>query len=243
MKRNYFNFRMSYANLYDLGKVKIAFAKRDAMRFNEFGYNSDKITQIETDIEQLRTISRDGELLAEQVLTTDRRNKKDVEVRNFIRKIQVRLDQVYSSTNPTFLSIFKISDLSKISYSELVLEGERIVRMARNYMTELEAVGLTEILISELETMITELHDVALEMKIKVTERDYSAGERLQTANNVYNSIFKLCQIGKTIWLNENESHYNDYIIYETQNSVSLPEEEILETADTLETEFYPDNG
>jgi hypothetical protein len=67
---------------------------------------------------------------------------------------------------------------------------------------------------------------VSVSQKLKVTDRDYDTGNRLQLANNVYKQINEICQIGKAIWATENETLYNDYVIYENQYSTAeVPEE------------------
>ena len=226
---------MSYAGVYDLGKEKIAFAKRDAIRFQEFGYNSDKIAETEALVEQLRTTERDAELLGEQVRKTHERNTLDTLVRANIRKIQVRLETVYSESNPTFLSLFKVSDLSKITYSELILEGERILRKCRTYSSELTVNGITETLVNEFENVLSQLRETSIDQKLKVADRDYASGNRLQLANNVYKQIFDICAIGKAIWIDENEALYNDYVIYENQYSTPEVTEEVPEIPPTIE--------
>lgn len=240
MKRVNFNFRMSYANLYATSIEKIAFVKRDAEKFEEFGYNSDKIAGIELLSEQLKNIERDAEKLAVQVLETDARNQKADLLRSLIRKLQVKIELSASDTKPQLVQLIKIQDLSTIPVSELVMETNKVIRMLRKHLESVQPCGISKEMIDNLELNCEEVNQLTLSSKVKIAERDFATGERIELANRLYQSIVEVCKIGRTIWDNENEAYYNDYIIFGSQSSGVPPEEQSEDKPDELDS---GDNG
>ncbi|MCX6153292.1 MAG: hypothetical protein NT007_03945 [Candidatus Kapabacteria bacterium] len=88
------------------------------------------------------------------------------------------------------------------------------VGIAREYLTDLTSVGLTDAMIDDLEDTAQLMEDSMNEIATAQETRDIKAVERIEKGNELYALVSRYCEIGKYIWEDVNEAKYNDYVIY-----------------------------
>jgi len=228
-------FKMSLAELNGISLEKLAFAERDIEKFGLYGYTTETLNSIRAKQQLFSNTEQDDQLMARQVLISETKKQVSAELRTQAKQINVMIDLVYGRTNPEFVNHFTIKELSKISIPELINEATKLVAMAREYQNSLIVIGLTPETINTVEQLIAQLNDVTTSHKISMAKRDLATANRYNNANDLYNSIVDLCKIGRAVWMDESEAHYNDYVIYENQYSTPEVTEEIPEIPPTIE--------
>jgi len=216
MKKNELKptYSMPYGTLVQLGDKAESLCERDADILIEYGINEGKRTTLKNKTQELKDMPTDEELLSLSVLLTQEKNDYAEKVKEGIRKIMVRVKNVYGDKSPQYKR-FGTKGLDKMSDNDICRCAKRVVRTATEYLDVLADKGLTQEEIAELESNNQVFDDKIDEKDNAVRERDIATENRIHTANELYALICEIFDYGKNHWYSRGEAKYNDYIIYD----------------------------
>jgi hypothetical protein len=206
-------FSISYDYLGRWSKSVIEFMMRDIAEFSRFGYSEEKARELLQERNDFYDTLTDEELLGDQAIATEKKNKLRERLTDILEEILVRVKSKFGQRSSIYHK-FHIHDLSRIKDEVLVQNARYVVRISGEYLALLKGMGLSPQLIGDLEKMTDEFEAAILDQYEATANRAIGTMERVDKANRLYESISAICEIGKTIWHNKNEAKYNDYIIY-----------------------------
>jgi hypothetical protein len=208
-------FNFSDAVLVTKGKEKVAFMRRDAAAFAQFGIQESSINELANSLDAFADGITDVEAVGDQTTVTALKDAKAEEVRVAIRAIMTRVDLQFKANTSTYRK-FGTEALAQQSDADLLITGRRVVRVGNTLLTELASKGVTPELLSQLTTLCLDFENLIIDMKIKIGERDVLQEERVEIANNIYSTLASYAKTGQNIWETSNVAKFNDYIIYNT---------------------------
>jgi hypothetical protein len=208
-------FNFSDAVLVTKGKEKVAFMRRDASAFAQFGIQESSINELANSLDAFADSITDVEAVGDQTTVTALKDAKAEEVRVAIRAIMTRVDLQFKANTSTYRK-FGTEALAQQSDADLLITGRRVVRVGNTLLTELASKGVTPELLSQLTTLCLDFKNLIIDMKIKIGERDVLQEERVEIANNIYSTLSSYAKTGQNIWETSNVAKFNDYIIYNT---------------------------
>ncbi|MCX6154618.1 MAG: hypothetical protein NT007_10695 [Candidatus Kapabacteria bacterium] len=109
---------------------------------------------------------------------------------------------------------FDAGDMTKQDDKRFLTTCRFGVGIAREYLTDLTSVGLTDDMIDDLEDTAQLMEDAMNDIATAQETRDIKTVERIEKGNEIYALVSRYCEIGKYIWEDVNEAKYNDYVIY-----------------------------
>ena len=218
-------FNFSDAELITKGKEKIAFIRRDATKFRDYGISAGDVDELENNIDRFSENITDVEAVNDQAEITLLKTTKAEEVRVAIREIMKRVELKYGVTSAKYRK-FGTDTLSKQTDADLLITGKRVVRVAHLFAADLEEKGLTPAMLTELTALCDAFEDLIIDMRIKVGDRDVMQESRVETANAIYATLVSYATTGQSIWTTTNVAKYNDYLLYNTTAGERLTTEE-----------------
>ena len=208
-------FNFSDAVLVTKGKEKVAFMRRDAVAFAQFGIQETSINQLASSLEAFADGITDVEAVGDQTTITALKDAKAEEVRVAIRAIMTRVELQFGVNTSTYRK-FGTEALAQQPDADLLITGRRVVRVGNTLLSALAAKGVTPALLTQLTTLCLDFENLIIDMKIKIGERDVLQEERVEMANAIYTTLASYAKTGQNIWETSNVAKYNDYVIYNT---------------------------
>lgn len=222
------NFKMSYADLVQLGDKALNLYDRDNMDLQRFGITLTERSIIEAQTNNLRHFPTDEELRGLQVSFTAKKDEARVALLKGISDIMFRVNRLYGNNSPEYRR-YGTKDMYTQDDANLVLIGYRVHRVALEQLASLSQKGLTNIELTEFKTKVEQFDNAIDQKSVAVRTRDSTQQDRLIIANELYLAIVELFAAGKQLYEGVDDARYNDYVIYtrsseETTNS--MPEED-----------------
>jgi hypothetical protein len=208
-------FKFSDALLVTKGKEKIAFMRRDAAEFKDFGITLKDIDELENKITLFSDGVTDVEALGDQTGTTSAKDIKAEELRVAIRALMTRVELKFGAQTTNYRK-FGTESLARQTDADLLITAKRVVRVANSFNEQLAEKGLTPQMLTSITTLSNELLDLIVDMKIKIGDRDVMQEARVETANEIYITLVRYTNTGQSIWTTSNVAKFNDYVIYNT---------------------------
>lgn len=209
------DFNFAYAYLETLGDTCVSLYERDSVVLADYGIDEDFKDEVETTLEDLRDFQTDEEALGYEMDFREKKDKNADNLRVFVRSFMVRVEDVYPINSGIWFR-FGTRGLSQLDDHYLGKVGPRVARMATLYLATLADTGITQLMITALETLSTKFnesldafHDAEL-LRLSLTH------QRVEKANKLYALIVKMFNYGKDYWLTRDESKYKAYVIYNT---------------------------
>ena len=222
LKRDY-NF--SDARLVNLTNEKINFAERDETQFTQYGFTPIHRTALQTFCDNFENLPDDMEFESDKMIATEEKQEARQKLEIWTRQIMQRVETAFGLKSGQYRR-FGTKGLSKQSDDQLHKTGNRVVRCANHYFSQLSAFGLTQAMINGYRDLV-QLYEERLEVvKDKISDRDIATQQRIEMGNTLYSRLMGMCGMGKTIWEDASEAHYNDYVIYNTPSGTNEAEEE-----------------
>ena len=216
-------YKMSDASLSDTCMRLLVGANRDLATLTNYGWNQARIDAVESARMAFSDLPDDVELTGMMVETTANKNQlRKAATDHCAVEIMLRVSQHYGEDSPT-LKRFRAGELYTTTDHGCWLVMKRILRQATLLLAELSTEGLAQSHLDTLAQYITDLNDAMLAQDEAIDERDRAVQGRIEAGNALYADMVKLADVGKRIWLNIDESKYNDYVLY-TNNSAAEPE-------------------
>ncbi len=230
MKRTKLNFHLSFEEFHVLVNSKTSFALRDAEELAIFGYDDDRINQIRELNENLMAATGDAEMEVIRKEQTQRKSEMVEQIREQLRKIDLVIELAYGRNSMEQKS-FHLEGVSKLTERGL-LNRMNVVR--KIYELKKDSLPNNEMLrdlfavLDELSATYSNLLDqIALTDAQRMLETD----NRVLLANQLYNELMTMCQVGKTVWFSSSPSKHNNYLVYHGGNR--KPKEEELTAPET----------
>lgn len=195
------------------GKVKLL--ERDLDVFREFGYDEQNVQNLEKLVNAFSDFPTDEELEGDVMIATEKKNQLAEELRDFIKKVMVRVGLVFGYENPHYRK-FGANNLSRLTDESLCRIGRRVSRIGIIYLEKLKHTGLNEAELGRLAELAGRFDEAMEDKKNRMADREIASAERADLANQIYHEVSALCNIGREIWKKKNEAKYNDYILYDT---------------------------
>ena len=213
-KENLRLFNFSDSKLATLTAEKLAFMRRDADAFLNFGLTELDFVALENQVIAFENLETDGEALGTQTMATADKEVKAEELRVAIRGIMFRVVLKYKENSATYRK-FGTEALAQQSDAELLLVAKRVVRTATELLPELAPHGVTAVMLTNIIALKEAVENLVVDMKMKMSDREIKQENRVVAANAIYSNLVRYANTGLAIWATTNVAKYNDYVIYE----------------------------
>jgi len=186
---------------------------RDATEFAVYGVSPADTTAFKALGDAFEVFPSDIMYLADVSIATEEKNAKVDAIRIGVRSISVRAESKWGANSARYRK-FGVLGMNKLTDLNLLNCARRVIRVGRNFLTELASEGLTQQILDDFE-LLTESFENSLNiLEDAISERDIKTEERILKGNELFSFVSKYCNFGKRIWENVNEAKYNDYVIY-----------------------------
>jgi hypothetical protein len=209
------NFNFSYGFLKQLADGTLTLIDRDIVQFTDRGFDMPKRREFQTAITTFSDFATDEQMEGIKMAATTAKDESRNIVERQMRSIFLAAKNVFGEGRGTYRE-FGNTDLTYQTDSELVRNANIMVATATKYVVNLVTEGITIPKIDLLNTSKINF-DTAMDLQTQaIHDRDHSTERRAQLANDLYALVVKYNDVGKDIWVEESESKYNDFIIYNT---------------------------
>ncbi len=208
-----YNFNDSH--LIQLADGTMILITRDEEFFILRGHTPAKSANLKLLRDEFAATKPDNYYLAIVAVKTEAKDIARTALTTALRTIFVAAENVFGAGSPMY-DTFGSAALTKYTDEEIIRHSRLVVDTARENLTALADEGITEDMLVQTETLIVNL-DKALDAQFTAQrERDIATAGRILKGNALYHVIVKVCNTGKDIWYETDESKYNDYVIYNT---------------------------
>jgi hypothetical protein len=213
------NFKFSFAELMQLGDKGVQLIAQDTAILLNYGVDGAYKTGLEAKIQALKDFKTDEELEGAIKNLTEIKDQLADTVKVGIRSVMVRVKQVFAENTGNYAR-FGTKGMDQMNNVDLVKCGYRVVRLATEFLAQLAPKGLTQPMITALETAVKEFdtgYDAQQDAKRK---RISVTSDRVKLGNEVYAMLTELFDYGKDYWVSRDAARYKDYIIYNTATAL-----------------------
>jgi hypothetical protein len=218
-------YRYSDADLKQLATNQLALIQRDIIEFNDMGFNATRQAEYEAALTHFINFPTDNQYEGLQMSATQKKNENRELLKSAVRNIQFIAEIAFEKDFGKRRE-FGDADLTRQSDNDLIQTAFETKTIAQKYAQELSSDGLTPAKISQLQDHKDAFAEAILGQKQAINERDIKTRERVEASNNVYDLVVRYGKIGRNIWESTNSSKYNDYIIYDENQSHSGNDEQ-----------------
>lgn len=218
-------YNFSDAKLVTTVNEKIAFIRRDAAEFNEFGITSAMVDALESQTNLFSNTATDVELVGNQKEVTATKEAIANQLRGAIRNVMSRVVLKYEEQTAKYRK-YGTAALSQQSDAQLLVIASRVVRVGTEMLADLADNGLTAAMLSNVKSLKDDLEQELISMNLKISDRDIEQESRVEAGNAIYTTLVKYTNTGQSIWVSSNVAKYNDYVIYNTASgeAAAMPE-------------------
>ncbi len=207
-------FNLEYSDLLIKCESTIAAALRDKDDLVSMGFTNDKRLQFQAQLDAFKLISTDDFMMGQQIFRTQEKDNARLAVEKSLRIILTIAENTFGANSGKYKQ-FGGANLTVLTDDNLVRYSVNVATTATALLPELQPEGVTPEIIDTLRAKTLTL-DQAINTKIAaIRQREIATEDRTDKGNELYHTLNKLCNIGKTLWYDINEAKYNDYIIYD----------------------------
>lgn len=207
-------YNMSDGKLLLIANDKLASLNRDFAEFSRNGYDTATVANIQTHRDAFFNFPADDIYDGDRQEATRVKNEAREELTVFTRKIQLAGERALKDT--AYNAKFGDTALVSLTDQDFILNCQTVHAAAVLHSTALAAKGVTATDLTAYEAAINDMDNkIRLQLSAKKV-RDIAAETRITMGNELYAFISEICAVGKNIWENVSEAHYNDYILYDT---------------------------
>ena len=206
-------YNFSDGKLVTIVDEKIAYMRRDAAEFEDYGIKADMVDELERQTNAFSETATDVELVADQKEVTAAKNVFVADLQVAIRSVMSRVVLKYPVESSKYKK-FGTEALSQQSDAELLVVAARVVRVGTEMLTELEEKGLTAQMLNDVAAFKRALEQDLVNMKLKIADRDIEQESRVEAGNAIYATLIKYTNTGQSIWETSNAAKHNDYVVY-----------------------------
>jgi len=241
LKRKY---RMSDGSLFDVTQRMLTGAFRDVAVLTNYSFTQIKLDAMDTAKIAFAMLPNDLELSAMMGEKTQEKKDKRKEATDFVMiEIMSRVELKYTTEHKIYKR-FDVSDIYNERDADFFILLHRVHRLATNLFASLEEYGLTT---AHLEALATLADEYLAAWKVQdqaIDDRETGVETRITAGNDLYNDVSRLSELGKRLWWDKSESHYNDYVMYPNKTAAKekqmgdgdVPENKVLNIPATAMT-------
>ncbi len=205
------------ADLYMHCVSAIRLAHRDIDYFTGYGYDIDRLKSFKAKTDKFKQLPDDDELVGDQMIATEKKNKSREKLKNAIRSLMTRVAMKFSNRTGRYRK-FGTAKLGDMTDSQLIFCARRVVRVARSQMDWLAETGVNENILGRITEAAQEFERLTNLQIDRISERDIAVERRVDDGNGIYEELVILCNIGKDIWAEKDRTKYDQYCLYESNN-------------------------
>jgi len=227
MKKQASNRKYNFpdADLYLQCMERIKYAQRDMGHFVKYGYSREKLNSFVVLCNKFKGLPDDDELLGDQMITTEKKDKAAEKLKSAIRSIMTRVAIKYNNRSGRYRK-FGTAKMGDMTDAQLLFCGRRVARVARQQIDFLADVGVNEDNIQKVLEACRNFETALNIQQDKVAERDIAVERRTEQGNKLYDELITLCNIAKDIWAEKDPVKYENYTIYESNNDQKIARKE-----------------
>jgi hypothetical protein len=196
--------------------VVSGFAERDMSRFGSYNYleaDRQRLITMTTDFKDLPPDEFWEGLKADEV---NRKNEKRKLLGLAMNPVRDRIRMYFGEMSALYRSL-QLAELSKKSDNEYYFAVRNVHRLATLKKGVLAAKGLTDAMLTDLDTALKTFDNQMDVAKAAESTRAEETENRIIKGNAVYSEMVIVCEMGKSTWADESPAKYQDYVIYETE--------------------------
>lgn len=211
LKRDY---AMSDAALLRTANQKHQSLTRDLAALAPRNVSAATLTGLQLLISNFETFPTDEELLGDEMLATQEKDKKSEELRVLIRSVRTMVQNKWGTADARYRK-YGFEEVSKSFNEGLYRLGKRVARIAATQVTDLASEGLSAATITQLNTVVAALDACLDKQDDMANKRQIATQDRIKAGNLLYKEIVRLCNTASDFFSTTDAARYNDYIIYD----------------------------
>jgi hypothetical protein len=215
-----YNFTDSY--LPQLADGILALLIRDGIPFTKRRWSEAKSTNLITLRDSFVATKPDDYYKGILGIKTEEKDAARAVLSTPIRTIFVAAENVFGVKSSHYAS-FGVSAISKLNDDKMIRNSRLVVATARDFQEELEDEGITIEMLDATDILIENFDKTVDAQLAAQRDRDSATADRIKKGNLLYRALVKVCNTGKDIWYETDESKYNDYVIYNTPSGKPEP--------------------
>lgn len=202
----------SSADLFFVSQGFIIRAERDLEHLKDFGINTQYIEEWKEKTQELKFASSFKIEKAKKTLTTEKKNEKLKELKDFIRVLRMKLSFIFTKQSQTYDSILKKA-LRNMKQNDLLNNASDTLRILSENEDFLKNTPITKVQIKELKTLYTQAKALLSDQSIVFAKSGNSTAQRAVLKEEVYTYMQKISKIGKFYWQDKDPAKYKHYKI------------------------------
>jgi hypothetical protein len=206
-------YPMQDADLCAFAYSLISNMTRDDTEFANRGVTAGNISALEDLVTAFEVFPNDDYYRADVSLAVQNKEETRLSMQVKIRDIIQCAVIKWGEGSPQYKK-FSAQKMTRESDKVFITTARQVATVATGYLADLTSVGLTSGMITGLTTAADTFHSQMITILDAQELRDSKTQERITKGNEIYSFITRYCTIGKIIWDDEDESKYNDYVIY-----------------------------
>lgn len=187
---------------------------RDAADFATRMVTSPRIAEITALSTQFKNLPTDPELLGIISTATEVKDATALDLRKKVSTVRSMAATKFGE-NGKFRT-FDFGALADLPDTDLYRTAKRVARVGTGFLADLASEGLTAAMLADIVTLATTLDTNIDTMEAAIENRDIKTQERVIVGNNLWNTMVKYADVGKSLFEFTDEARYNDYVLIET---------------------------
>jgi len=218
------DYKMSDGKLVDVNTRMLIGANRDIAELMNFGYTQQQLDDMEAEALAFMQMPTDIELSSMMAEATEAKNALRTEATDFVMvEVMARVALEFGADSRAY-DRFGASEIHSVSDPEFPFLLFRVHRQTVAKAAQLATRGLTPVMVAQVEAYANAFIQARKAQGQAIDDRDVAVQDRVEAGNALYSKIVALGDLGKRLWLNRSESHYNDYVIYQRTASPEAQE-------------------
>lgn len=205
------------AELYVQCVEKLKFAVRDSAAIEQYTYSKEKLAAFQQQIQKFNQLPDDDELVGDQMVLTEKKNKAAEKLRNAIRGIMTRVQIKFSNRSGRYRK-YGTTKMQTMTDAQLLFCGRRVARVAQQQLDFLADTGLNESQIAKVLDATRQFENTLHLHQDKIADRDIAVESRIEQGNKLYAELINICNVGKDLWADKDPKKYDNYVLYESNN-------------------------
>ena len=207
------NLRYTYAELEAFTESLMDTMKKDIVYLSKYGISMEDIDDLKNLLQKFRDIPSDKEMQKGKVLISKRKTTINKELVKYLRDILLRVYSVVGK-NSGIYEEFKVKNLSSLRDQKLLDEAVRIKELVVIHNEILKKRAYSRDDFVAFKSAIQRLQKAIDDYKKAVDRRKKLAQKRKNAANELYDKLVVLSDIGKNVWkIHENPVKYQNYLM------------------------------